>query len=96
MVPDLNIFRRVLLSLSTDSRITVWHMAVVFGIIQMVKSDDPSKPIFISRKQIMHYAHIGSFVTYHKCIKELQEFGYINYLPSYHPGIETKVFMCFP
>ena len=33
----------------------------------------------------MKAAHIQSIVTYHKVIGELQAFGYLHYLPSYHP-----------
>ena len=91
--PDLNIFKQFLLSVRRDSRITVWHIALMFGIIQLATCNDPLQPIFISRRQVMYFAHISSFVTYHKCIKELQEFGYIDYIPSYHPGIKSKVFV---
>ena len=39
----------------------------------------------------MEIAKIGGLATYHKHIKDLQEFGYILYYPSYNPSICTKV-----
>lgn len=39
----------------------------------------------ISRKNIMQPSKIGAIVTYHKCISELQEYGYIIYKPTYNP-----------
>lgn len=93
MPADLNIFQTYLLSFSNDSRISVWHLGVMFGIINMATTMNIKAPIFISRSKIMKLAHIGSIVTYHKCIKELQEFGYIDYLPSYHPAIGSKVYL---
>jgi hypothetical protein len=93
MPVDLNIFKTYLLSFSRDSRISVWHLGVMFGIINMASGQDIREPIFISRSKIMKLAHIGSIVTYHKCIKELQEFGYIDYLPSYHPAVGSKVYL---
>ena len=33
----------------------------------------------------MKLSKISAFGTYHKCIKELQEFGYIEYIPSFNP-----------
>ena len=87
---DLNIFKPFLHSLTRDERITVWHMGVVFGILQLATTN-ASGPIFISRKLVMQLGHIKNIVTYHKCIKELQSFGYIEYFPSYHPGIRTRV-----
>jgi len=89
--PDFNIFKSLLLSFAKDERITVWHMAIMFGILQLSKVDQTFNPIFISRKKVMELSHISSIVTYHKCIKELQEYGYIRYRPSYHPGIRSKI-----
>lgn len=43
------------------------------------------KAIHISRRQLMKLSRIQSNVTYHKCIRQLQEYGYIKYTPSYHP-----------
>lgn len=31
--------------------------------------------------------------TYHKCINDLQAFGIINYIPSYHPVLGSLVCM---
>jgi hypothetical protein len=91
MPTDFNIYSNLLTQLSKDGRITVWHMAALFAIVQLSDCNDIAKPIFISRKKVMNMAHINNFVTYHKCIKELQQFGYIEYFPSYHPAIGSKV-----
>ena len=66
-------------------------MAVMFGIIQLTKGGNIEDPIFISRRKVMQFSHINSIVTYHKCIKELQKFGYIQYFPSYHPSIHLSI-----
>ena len=88
---DLNLYSAFLFGLSKDDRITVWHMAALFGIIQLSENNDIKAPIYISRKKVMELSHINNFVTYHKCIKELQKFGYIEYFPSYHPAIGSRV-----
>ncbi len=44
-----------------------------------------SETFQVSRRKLMRAAHIQSIVTYHKVISELQAFGYLHYLPSYHP-----------
>ena len=93
MAVDLNIFQPYLLSILSDERINVWHMAVLFAIIQLATSNDMQCPIFITRKKVMTLAHINSYMTYHKCIKELQQLGYINYDPSYHPALGSKVYL---
>lgn len=90
---DLNIFKQVITALVKDCRITVWHMGTMIGIIQLATENNLSASISISRRKVMERSHINNFVTYHKCIKELQEFGYIRYEPSYHPGIGSKVYL---
>lgn len=39
----------------------------------------------------MKVAHIGSIATYHKCIKELQQFGFIEYRPSFDPSLGSQI-----
>ncbi len=90
MLADLNLFRRYLIMMAGDRRITVWHMAIVFGILQMADQES-GNAVYISRRQVMERSHIGSIVTYHKCMKDLITFGYIGYFPSYHPGIRSLV-----
>ena len=34
---------------------------------------------------MMKLSKIAAYGTYHKCIKDLQDFGYIEYLPSFNP-----------
>ncbi|HEY5370215.1 MAG TPA: hypothetical protein VIJ75_14625 [Hanamia sp.] len=33
--------------------------------------------------RIMELAHVHNIVTYHKCIRQLEAYGYIRYNPSY-------------
>jgi hypothetical protein len=42
--------------------------------------------------QRLGFSKIASVATYHKCIKELDEFGYIHYQPSYHPKLGSQVY----
>lgn len=86
---DLNTFKPFLVAFAADERISVWHMAMMFGILQLVTEND--EVVLISRKKVMQLAHIKNIVTYHKYIKELQNLGYIKYFPSYHPGIRSTV-----
>ncbi|MCD8741975.1 hypothetical protein LT679_15280 [Mucilaginibacter roseus] len=40
----------------------------------------------------MAYSKIVSIATYHKCIRELDAYGYISYQPSYHPKLGSQVY----
>ena len=52
------------------------------------------KPYLLSfsRKKVMQLSH-SSIVSYHKCIKDLEQYGYIEYIPSYHPALGRKVYL---
>lgn len=39
----------------------------------------------------MPASKIKSNATYHKCINELKDFGYIKYIPSYDPYKKTQI-----
>jgi len=41
----------------------------------------------------MQISKIGGYATYHKCIKDLQKYGYIQYYPSYHPAFGSLVYV---
>lgn len=74
-------FRR----LTADERITVWHLSLYMGIVYCWHEQAYAEQFSVSRMRLMQLAHIRSIVTYHKCMKELVDYGYIHYLPSYHP-----------
>lgn len=39
----------------------------------------------VSRKRLMRFSRIKSVATYHKCLKELVAYSYVDYQPSYDP-----------
>lgn len=80
-------------SAKIDSRIRPLHISLYLALYQYWVQGDCTNPVLISRKRIMNTAKVKSIVSYHKGIRELCKFGYITYIPSYHPGIRTKVFL---
>lgn len=74
-----------------DHRLTVSHMALLFAIIILCRRENGYRSIQTSRKILMSKSHIGSLPTYHKCIKELVLFKYVNYFPTYHPRLGSRI-----
>ena len=79
--------------LSNDDRVTVWHMSVYMAIFFKWDANGYNNPVSVTRREIMSMAHIGSIATYHKCIKQLTEFGYLKYLPSYDPSLGSQIYL---
>ena len=74
-----------------DSRLNVWHVAILIAILFMALQQGRLFGIKVSRSTIMAKSHVNTVPTYHKYFRELQELGYICYRPSYHPGIRSEV-----
>lgn len=83
-------------SLSNDGRINVWHISLYASLLYLYAQNGFINPIPITRKIVMKYSHINSVVTYHKCIKQLQEFGYIKYVPSYNSFLGSYISIVIP
>jgi hypothetical protein len=48
-------------------------------------------PFTITREEIMRGSKIASTATYHKCIKDLQRLGYLDYNPSFNPNTGSSI-----
>lgn len=85
------IWMRYLKIMIKDARINVWHLALFLAIIQLAEDQNEEKLIRVSRSQLMLLSHINTAPTFHKYFKELQDFGYFKYTPSYHPGFRSTL-----
>ncbi|MCL8537632.1 hypothetical protein M9991_12235 [Chryseobacterium gallinarum] len=74
-----------------DPRLNVWHVALLYALVHLAYMQGECKVIRVSRSRLMAVSHINTLPTYHKYFKQLQDFGYIKYTPSYHPGYRSTV-----
>lgn len=68
-----------------DERLNPTHISLYLALFQFWNINHFQNPISISRNEMMRLSKISALGTYHKCIKELQAFGYIEYIPSFNP-----------
>lgn len=80
-------------AIAADKRVNVWHAGIYHALIHLWINNNQKNPLPISRRKVMSLAKIRSIATYHKCINDLQRFGYIDYRPSYNYVCGTKVFL---
>lgn len=69
------------------------HISLYLALFQSWNVNRFRNPITISRDEMMKASRIASKATYHKCIRELQNMGFIEYLPSYNPYSGTEVIL---
>lgn len=71
--------------ISLDSRLSTVHLGLYYSLFHQWNSVKFQNPISICRSELMRTSKIGSANTYTRCLKELHEFGYIEYKPSQNP-----------
>lgn len=83
----------VLEHFNKDQRIKQGHIALYMAFFQKWNREYFKKTITINRKSIMEKAKFKSKTTYHNYIRDLNNWGYLKYFPSYHPARGSKVQM---
>ncbi|UFH36428.1 transcriptional regulator [Flavobacterium acetivorans] len=70
---------------STDFELNPSHVSLYMALFQLWNVNRFQNPISISRDEVMRISKICSKATYHKCMKDIHNKGYIKYEPSYNP-----------
>lgn len=70
---------------STDFELNPSHVSLYMALFQLWNVNRFQSPISISRDEVMRISKICSKATYHKCMKDIHNKGYIKYEPSYNP-----------
>jgi hypothetical protein len=83
MLPNLSTFSELYSKIADDPRVTVWHISLYTCMLNLWEQNGFQKQVKVSRKLLMAGAHFGSITTYHKCIIQLKDLGYILYVPTY-------------
>lgn len=75
----ISFFERVI----EDDRLNPSHISLYVSLFKLWSLNQFQNPFRICREEVMKLGKIKSIATYHKCIRELYDVGFINYLPSY-------------
>ena len=80
-------------AIAGDPRISITHIGIYAALLQYWSQHNFENPLKAYSHQIMQLAKISASTTYHKSIRELSEYGYIKYEPSYKRNQGSKVFI---
>lgn len=75
-----------------DQRISITHIGIFAALLQFRANQGNVNPIKAYRHEIMKTAKITGPVTYHRCIKDLNEYGYINYIPKKNRNQKSVIY----
>ena len=76
-----------------DPRIGPSHISLYMAILYCAKIQGSQMPVSVHSKELMRQAKISGMATYHKCMRDLNELGYIRYIPSYNPVLGSLVYV---
>ena len=85
----------VLQQFNGDSRLNPTHISLYIALFQLWNIHHFPDVFFIAREEVMKKSKIGSIATYHRCLRNLNDWKYIDYLSSHNPykGSEIKMFI---
>ncbi len=78
---------------ATDERLNPTHVSMYVSLFQFWNANRFKNPLSISRNELMKVSKISAKATYHKCMRELNEWQYLQYKPSYNPFKGSLVYL---
>ena len=78
---------------NNDTRIKQGHITLYLALFQKWNREFFKTTLTINRELIMERAKIRSKTTYHNFVKDLNDWNYLKYYPSYHPARGSKIKM---
>lgn len=81
------------LKATKDCRITRGHLALYLALFYLWQNNGLDEPLMLYSHNVMPIAKISSNSTYHRLIKDLNDFGFIRYEPSYYKGKPSSIWL---
>lgn len=82
---NLELLKDYIRRITSDKRLKPVHVSLLIALCERWIISDFNICYTISRKILMDRSRIKSKATYHKVLTDLQRFGLVKYIPSYHP-----------
>lgn len=82
---NLELLKDYIGKITSDKRLKPVHVSLLIALCERWIISDFNVYYNITRKVLMERSRIKSKTTYHKILGDLQRFGLLKYIPSYHP-----------
>ncbi len=76
-----------------DDRLNPTHISLYMALFQEWNSSRFAEEFYVNRRDLMLASKIGSKSTYHRCVTDLDSWGYLSYFPSNNPYKGSKIKM---
>ncbi|MDW3197481.1 MAG: hypothetical protein R8G66_34205 [Cytophagales bacterium] len=78
-------FNGLMAKVQEDDRLNASHVSLYLALFHYWNQSRFRNPLSVDRSELMRISKIGSANTYTKCLKDLHQWGYIEYKPSHNP-----------
>lgn len=82
--------------IAEDPRISPRHISLFLAILHFYHVQNSGNPVRVFSRELQKQAKIGSVRNYYACMKDLREFGYIKYVPSFSPFVASSIYLVKP
>ncbi len=79
-------------AIRNDGRVSITHIGIYAALLQYRIEGGFGNPIQVFSREIMDLAKISAPITYNKCVRQLSEYGYLHYVPSFNRNEGSKVY----
>lgn len=76
-----------------DVRINAIHISLYTAIVFYCQEEEYQHPVSVFSHDIMPLSKISGTATYHRSIRELHQYGYIKYVPSYNHFLGSLIYI---
>jgi hypothetical protein len=80
-------------AIKSDTRIGPMHISLYMALLYSWHEQGLVNPIYIFSSQLMPLAKISGLATYHRTMRQLAEYGYVKYVPSYYHLLGSLVYL---
>ncbi|MBC7886668.1 MAG: hypothetical protein H7Z13_02180 [Ferruginibacter sp.] len=80
-------------SVKEDPRINMAHISLYASLVSYWYANGQANPLCVFSRDIMPACKISGAATYHRSIRELHEYGYIKYVPSFNHFLGSLVYI---
>jgi hypothetical protein len=92
IMDNLKILDGFFKAIENDFRIGTSHIAIFAALLQFRASKDYINPISAYSIEIQSIAKVMSPKTYHRCMRDLDNYGYLVYVPTKNKNKRSSIY----
>ncbi|MEO6729802.1 MAG: hypothetical protein ABIN01_01200 [Ferruginibacter sp.] len=90
---QLDLITNFITTAKEDPRVSMAHISLYTALVSYWFANGKTSPLCVFSHDIMPICKISGAATYHRSIRQLDEYGYIKYVPSFNHFLGSLVFL---